>query len=258
MSNIDRHWIDRGRDPSTVDDTLASAEDRPRKSEAYLRVVDTVGSAVVSKAVAMRRPLVVGINGVDSSGKTEFSRSLSDSLAAQGLPHALVHIDDFMLPKATRRKGTSGADNYYNHTLDFQALRSQILEPVRAGAVPLTRTLQHPHPRTDDVQLVHTHHVPESPSALIVEGLFLFRPELADMFDARVYLDTPRDEVLRRVQERDVSWGGPDVAQRYIERYIPAHNTYEAIAGPALNAHVVVDTSSIDQPVIVRASDFEG
>jgi uridine kinase len=71
---------------------------------------------------------------------------------------------------------------------------------------------------------------------VVADGVFLFRPELDDLWDVRIRLEVAPDEQLRRATARG------DRVERLDTRYRPAHAAYEAAVRPADRADVVLTT----------------
>jgi uridine kinase len=89
---------------------------------------------------------------------------------------------------------------------------------------------------------------------LIVDGVFLLRPELRAWWTLAVYLRASPGESLRRALVRDASRFGTrhEVERRYRDRYLPGQALYRAEADPEAAADVVVDHEHPAAPVIVR------
>lgn len=89
---------------------------------------------------------------------------------------------------------------------------------------------------------------------VIVDGVFLHRPELRDLWDLSVYRHVTDDEVLRRAAVRDAPRMGPpdEVERRYRARYPPAQELYRREADPLAAASVVVDTTGPEEPAVLR------
>ena len=89
---------------------------------------------------------------------------------------------------------------------------------------------------------------------LIVDGVFLLRPELADLWTVSVYLRISPEESLRRALIRDVDLFGSaeQVRARYLTRYLPGQAIYRAEADPESMADIVVDNERADEPHILR------
>lgn len=89
---------------------------------------------------------------------------------------------------------------------------------------------------------------------VIVDGVFLHRPELRDLWDLSVYLHVTDDEVLRRAAGRDaLRMGSPEeVERRYRARYLPAQELYRREVDPLAAASVVVDNTDPEAPAVLR------
>ena len=204
------------------------------------------GLAALVAATAPGRRALVAVDGVDGSGKT----TLADRLAGQVTGRAVVRasVDDFHRPRAERyRRGRESPQGCYEHTFDLTALRSALLEPFAAGAPFVTAVFDH----TRDAPVVAPEQDADGDAVLLVDGVFLQRPELADCWDLVVHLQVPDDEVLRRVVVRD--GGDPEhVRHLYRTRYLPAQRLYEQHCGPADHAVVVLDNRDPEAPVVLR------
>ena len=87
-------------------------------------------------------------------------------------------------------------------------------------------------------------------AVLVVDGVFLLRRELVDLWDFSVFVAVPFAETQRRVAERDaVQFGGEEATlRRYAARYVPGQQIYFAEANPQDKANVVVDNEDPDRP----------
>ncbi|MFD9326121.1 hypothetical protein [Streptomyces sp. NPDC060065] len=79
------------------------------------------------------------------------------------------------------------------------------------------------------------HTVPRS-GIVVVEGVYAARPELADHYDLLVYVDTPREESMRRLRARGHDHGPID----WESRWRLAEEHYLATTRPRERAHLVV------------------
>jgi D-glycerate 3-kinase len=85
----------------TIDELIA-AEDLPAD---YREVVETHWRLLAERIAAeSKRPLVVGINGAQGSGKTTLCRFLEVLLAERGLRAVTLALDDLYLSKAERQR----------------------------------------------------------------------------------------------------------------------------------------------------------
>ena len=79
---------------------------------------------------------------------------------------------------------------------------------------------------------------------VIVDGIFLFRPELDDLWTFRIFVHVELEESIRRGVERD----GADKQELYRRRYAPGQRLYLYAVWPAELADVILDNSYPDEP----------
>ena len=208
-----------------------------------MSVVEALADLVTRTAPARRAR--VAVDGVDGSGKT----TLADALAPLvGRPLVRASVDGFHRPRAERyRRGRLSPEGCYEDTFDLAALRGRLLEPFAQGSPCVTAVFDH----ASDTPVVAAPQVTPPDAVLVVDGVFLQRPELADCWDLVVHLQVPDDEVLRRVVVRD---GGDADAVRglYLARYLPAQRLYEQRCRPAQRADVLLDHRDPQAPGVLR------
>lgn len=193
---------------------------------------------------------ILGVNGVDTSGKTTFARNYQRYLRAIGLEAEMVSMDDFHQPKAIRSAGNE-KESYYLHGFDTHKLIREILQPLleqgRCETEILCLNL-----KTDLFdKRVKVNLGPHT--LLIVEGVYLFRPPLNSYIDTKVYLDITFEEVLRRAEERDVPLYGQNFLERYKSKYIPLQKRYIAEHDPKENADLVISNMNPKRPYVVKS-----
>ena len=91
------------------------------------------------------RPVIVGINGVDGSGKTVLAEGLSGALRCLGRPAHTISVDGFHHPRERRyRRGEQSPEAYYHDTIDYMALAEEALKPVaRSKTFPVRCMVHH-------------------------------------------------------------------------------------------------------------------
>lgn len=203
-------------------------------------------------ALAPGRPAAVAIDGRDAAGKTTFADALVAPLETRGAVVVRAGVDDFERPRAERyARGRFSAKGYYKDSFDYDALCRLLLDPLRSGASPALV-------RTKAFDLAADRPVSARPVAVplrgivIVDGVFLQRPELADRWDLAIYLEVSEEEATRRALARA---GGDSDALRRLQdsRYMAAHRLYRDEADPAASAGLVIDNEDIRNPILVHA-----
>ena len=189
------------------------------------------------------------MDGIDCAGKTTLASSLARVLTAGGLRVIQASVDDFHRPRAIRyRQGEESARGYFEDAFDYDALRSALLLPLGPGGSRRYRRAVFDH-RTD--MPVHApEEIAPDDCVLIVDGVFLLRPELIDLWDFRIFVDVSFDVALRRAIERDRDLFGTAevVKKRYHQRYFPAQCLYLDGARPRKKADIVVKNDDVKSP----------
>jgi len=196
------------------------------------------------------QPLVVGINGVDTSGKTELTKKLSDYLQANGKKVQTVHTDDFHNPKKIRYDGPDEAKNYYLKSFDYTKITTEILEPIKQNNC-LQKTITHLNLQTDEFDLIKTYDIDQD-TFVLFEGVFLFRPELVKFLDYKIFVHIPFEMMKQRAAIRDLPTQGQEVMRKYEQKYIPAQQKYIAEISPHLIADLVTDNTDWQNPIVVK------
>jgi uridine kinase len=168
----------------------------------------SVVEELAARISALSSPARIGVDGVDAAGKT----TLADELAGHLPEAARLAADDFLRPPVERyRQGRESPMGYYEDSFDNVALRAAVLAAQRL---------------------------------VIVDGIFLFRPELNDLWTFRILLHVELEESIRRGIERD----GAGKEELYRRRYAPGQRLYLDAVRPAELADVILDNTDPDDP----------
>jgi uridine kinase len=179
--------------------------------------------AIGQLTALMTRAGRVAVDGIDAAGKT----TLADELAVRMGPRAVrASIDGFHRPRAERVR-------YFEDSFDLVAFRRELIDPL--GPTGSRRYRPSVFDYRLDAPVEERHQIAPSDAVLIVDGIFLQRPELDDCWDLRIFVDVSFEEALRRALARD----GEATRHRYETRYFPAQRRYLAECRPRERAHVV-------------------
>jgi uridine kinase len=183
---------------------------------------------------------IVAVDGLDGAGKTVFA----DALAAQlGIGHRAVFrasIDDFHQSRARRyARGKESPEGFYRDSYDYPTFKRVLTEPFRTGwigsfnlkAFDLKRDLPFPPVWSSGPR----------DALLIVDGIFLNRPELRGIWNFSIWLEVDPEVAAERMLERDGSPVNP-------ERYSGGQAIYLAESGPREAATAIIDNNDFDHP----------
>lgn len=206
-------------------------------------------------AIEKSHPVRVAIDGRSAAGKTTLADELATLLIAQGNSAIRASVDGFHQPRQVRyMRGHESPEGYYLDTYDYELVRTRLLEPLGPGGnlryVPASSDLFKDEP----LSLVE---MLSPPNAIaLIDGVFLFRPELNDLWDYRIFVEAELEETLRRAQERDIGWLGDQeaVLARYRRRYVPGEDLYVTTVNPRGVADAVVENTNPLAPVLTYRS----
>jgi uridine kinase len=155
--------------------------------EAAARQVIT---ALAAWPAARSGVLVVAIDGHGTAGKSTIARRIADATGA-----ALVHTDDFFQGRPAPAAGQPPARWPMRQYYDWRRIRAHALEPLRARRQAAFRRFDW----SGDAGLNGV--VTVAPADLILlEGVFSAAPELSDLVDRSVFVNTPEQERLHRLR----------------------------------------------------------
>jgi len=117
---------------------------------------------------SINRPFVVGINGIDCSGKTTFAKAMSKYFSYYKIVNNHLDIDTFNNPvieSETYKAFVSDSwdeedlNKYYKLIINYSDAIRAVSESKKIYPI------------------------------VILEGIFIYKPQLADLFDLKIYLD---------------------------------------------------------------------
>ena len=184
-------------------------------------------------------PLTVALDGPSGAGKSTLARAL-----AAALPATVVLSDDFFAAQLTRADWDSrNPMERARDAIDWMRLRREAIEPLVAGR----RATWHPFDfiageRPDGTYAMAAHVEQCEPAPIIlVDGAYSSRPELADLLDLTVLVDTPEEVRRARLIAREDAV----FLARWHERWDAAESYYFGRVRPAESFDVVVDSTGV-------------
>ncbi len=198
----------------------------------------------IERTKSAEKPFVIGISGIDCSGKTVFTEALEKYLSSRDYPTQVIHLDDFTNPKKVRYSGDDQVENYFNRSFDIQTIIRKLLVPVRekgeySVSLKAFDVASNKFGANKGYSFSHR-------TIVIFEGVFLFRKELAAYIDYKIFLDIPEEICLERSRSRD----SEEVRQKYEVKYFPAQRKYLRQYPPQKAADMIIDNSHWEYPVI--------
>lgn len=219
--------------------------EEPEKGPIILQLFNQIRNSLLQKKVP-DKAIVVGINGIDASGKTSFAEAFAKHLDAQGFGVQVIHVDDFQNPKEVRYASEDQIDNYFNRSWNLKQLVDELLSPIHAGE-KVMKSLTLLDIATDEFTTKRNYEIGYD-TIILLEGVFLFRPELVDFLDYKIFIHVSFEEAKRRIILRDSS----DIARKIDTKYHPTQRKYLHDYKPEENANMVIDNTDWNNPRILK------
>jgi uridine kinase len=193
----------------------------------------------------MSRPIVVGIAGGTGSGKTTVARKIVAALPDGRA--VLVQHDWYYRDRSRLSVEARNLVNFDEPAALDNAQLAADLQALKEGrAVDCPSYDFATHTRRRATLRIEPHTI------VIVEGILLFAvPELRDVFDLRLFVDTDDDiRLLRRIR-RDIEDRGRDIAsveRQYCDTVRPMHQLH--VEPSRRHAHLIIPEGGENAPAL--------
>jgi uridine kinase len=129
------------------------------------------------------RPVLIGIDGTDGSGKSRFAANLASKFKSHTDRHVVQSsIDFFHNPKSVRHQDCKQKYvSFFEDSFNYPALKEKLLDPIKyqSGKPFCRKHFDHQIDREVDCPI----EIASSNILLIFEGIFLHRDEIKEYWD---------------------------------------------------------------------------
>ena len=181
----------------------------------------------------------IAIVGASASGKSLFAETIYKELVAElGTDDISILKEDAYYRDQSDLDFEERVKTNYDHPKAFEhSLLIEHLEALSNGeSIECPTYSYQTHTRTDETRTVHPAKI------ILIEGILLLTdPELCDLFDIKVYMDTPLDICLIRRIQRDMVERGrslESITEQYTSTVRPMY--YQFIEPSKIHADLVI------------------
>lgn len=185
------------------------------------------------------RSMLVGVSGIDGCGKGYMAAQLRAHLASHGVIPAILNVDGWSNLPEKRFDQSAPAVNFYENAIRLDQFFSQLVLPLRDR-----RSI---HLEADFVEETasdyrkHTYDY-DDVSVVLVEGIFLFKPQYRKYFDLTIWIDCSFPTALARAIDRAQEGLSPaNTIAAYDTIYFPAQRIHLAQDHPRENADLILE-----------------
>jgi len=205
--------------------------------------IDQLADSIVKvhSGLDSHRSALIGISGIDSSGKGFIAAELARVLRSTGYRCAVVSVDDWLNLPGIRFGDNEPGRHFYDHALRLDEMFERLVLPlktsrrIRVGAEIAEETSSVCHSHTyefDDIDII------------LLEGIFIFREEYLDNFDLRIWIDCDFEGALQRAVTRaQEGLSEKETIAAYRNIYFPAQIHHISIDEPKRTADIIFNNS---------------
>ena len=164
--------------------------------------------------------IIIGVAGGSGSGKTTIARKLLETFEAEDA--VLVEQDAYYKELHIESIDERAKMNFdHPNAIEFELLRENLLDLVHGKTVERPIYDFSTHMRKSEKVIINPSRI------IIVEGILIFAiPEIRELFDIKIFVDTDADEMLLRRMERDIKERGrtfESVRDQYLSTVKPMY-----------------------------------
>lgn len=188
------------------------------------------------------RSLLVGLSGIDGSGKGYLAGQIEAHLAQRAVAAAILHLDGWLNLPEKRFCEAAPAENFYENAIRFDEFFAQLVMPLRDG-----RSVRLVADFVEETASQYRREVYDfkNVGVIVVEGIFIFKPQYRELFDLAVWVDCSYPTALARAIERGQEGLSPAKTIRAYETiYFPAQRLHLAEDKPRENADLILENDS--------------
>jgi len=181
--------------------------------------------------------IVVGISGIDASGKGFVTEKIAQRLRESGWRVAEINADDWLnLPEVWLSPCTPG-EHFYKHVMRFDEMFDQLIVPLKQN-----RTVSFVADCADAKGNRRKHSYEfRKIDIVLLEGIFLFKPTYRRHFDLTAWVDCSFATALKRAITRCQEGLPPaETIRAFSTIYFPAQRIHFARDNPQGAADFII------------------
>ena len=208
--------------------------------------------ATIQEKARGHQLFVVGVTGLDASGKSQIAKLLSDRLVVKKKNVLAVSGDSFQYPREYKEdlREQDWATQHIKRTINFDKIIEEFFKPLQS----LPKTLPLHIIDYDTRKIIEQEISLTYPLVVIVESIYLLQKNIVPYLDYKIFLEISIDEALKRAQARqrdlDLYGGKAGVEKKYSTKNFPGYLQFEKLENPKQYADIIVDNNNWQQPVL--------
>lgn len=185
--------------------------------------------------ISVTESLLVGISGIDAGGKGHVASRLADELRDVNV--GVINVDGWLNLPHVRFSDEDHGHHFYENALRLDEMFERLILPLKqsrsinitADLAEETATEFRPHNYVfDDIDII------------LLEGIFLFKRQYADLFDLKIWVECSFETAMKRAVARSQEGlSSIETIAAYEKIYFPAQRIHNELDSPKFTADII-------------------
>lgn len=192
--------------------------------------------------IAEARSVLVGVSGIDGSGKGYIAKQIEARLGQHSIAAANINVDGWLNLPGRRFSPIQPAEHFYENAIRFDELFTKLLLPLKDQ-----RSVHVAADLTEETAGNYRPHIYSfmDVGVVLVEGIFLFKRVHREHFDLAIWVDCSFPTALARALARAQEGLQPaETIDAYETIYFPAQKIHFARDNPRETVDLLLDNDS--------------
>ncbi|MEZ5429380.1 MAG: hypothetical protein R2747_24235 [Pyrinomonadaceae bacterium] len=189
------------------------------------------------KETRSERAMLVGVSGIDGSGKGFITARLMEDLKRKGVNAVGINIDGWLNLPHIRFDPADPARNFYRNAIRFGEMFEKLIRPLKQNRS--IRLIADFAEETADRFRRHEYFYRDA-DVILLEGIYLFKKDFLSIFDLKVWVECSFETALERAVARAQEGLPPEeTVKAYRSIYFPAQEIHFARDNPRSAADLI-------------------
>lgn len=200
-----------------------------------------IAEAILSKRseVPTERAMLVGISGIDGSGKGHITAKIAAELTGPNI--AVINVDGWLNLSDVRFDPSDPAENFYANGIRLDEMFRRLVLPLKSDRC--VKILMDYTEETANAFRPHTYRFSDI-DIILLEGIFLFKKQYAAHFDLKIWIECSFETALERAIGRSQEGlSAEETVRAYETIYFPAQRIHFAKDDPRSTADLNFDNN---------------
>lgn len=181
------------------------------------------------------RALLVGISGIDASGKGFVASQLAERLA--NLNVAVINVDGWLNLPNVRFTDADHGRHFYENAFRLEEMFESLILPLKQDrSIDITADLA----EETATKFRPLNYVFDNIDIILLEGIFIFKKPYVDHFDRRIWVECSFLTALKRAVARSQEGlSSNETIAAYEKIYFPAQRLHNDVDSPKFTADII-------------------